>query len=108
MGVRARAFIEAFLLTLLAAGITVAVHRAQWPWLRGHSGIIVAGLYLYLPVILILFRNEDWAEHGLAMPDLKRSFFHLAIALVAVLPLYYLVWFAGQAYIFGQNLQPRQ
>ncbi len=98
---------QAAWLTTLAAGIAFAAHNINYSKVQEHKGFIVSCTLLYLPLIIISLRSKKWSDYALDRPDLKKSLLHYTIAMLAVMPAFYAVWFAGQVMLLDNQIQPR-
>lgn len=83
---------------LIAALIlTLVILHVNTPAVAGHRDVLIAALWLYLPVMAILIRKSGFAEMGVENLDWGRSLLWFLIASAIIFPLFYLGAYFGAA-----------
>ena len=101
-----RLLLEAAFLTVLAAGATVLILHLDAAWARRHQGLLIAALWLYLPLLVAWLKKDDWISLGLGRPPLGLSLALVGLWVLISFPPFYLAWGWAQVDYFGRTFQP--
>lgn len=88
---------------VLATGGIWAFSQLPWAWVQPNRGLVAAGLFLYIPLLIVGHRRQTFASFQKPSPLLRRSLLAYVLMSVVVFPLciaaYYVIrrfqWCAG-------------
>ena len=98
-----RTLLEAGALTALAAGATKLLSAGGPDWLQSHRGVLIAAVWLYLPLLAAWLRRLNWQELGLGRPPLRQSLILVGVWVLLTYPLFYFVWGWAQVRWLGRS-----
>jgi membrane protease YdiL (CAAX protease family) len=100
-----RILLEAAILTALATGATVLILHAPTARVQHNSGLLIASIWLYLPLLAAWVKKIDFADLGLGRPPVGLSLTLVGLWVLISYPPFYLVWIWAQVHYLGRAFQ---
>jgi len=100
---RRRILIEALAFTFLAAGATALILHVPHSWVRSNQGLLIAAVWLYLPLLIAWVERIPLSSLGLGRPPLGQSLRLVSLWILISYPPFYLVWGLVQHRYLGRT-----
>ncbi|OGP61204.1 MAG: hypothetical protein A2V67_09950 [Deltaproteobacteria bacterium RBG_13_61_14] len=100
---RRRILIEALAFTLVAAAATTLILHGQPSWVRHNRGLLIAAVWLYLPLLIAWQERIPLSSLGLGRPPLGQSLMLVLFWVLVSYPPFYLVWGLVQLRYLGRT-----
>ena len=101
-----RILLEAAILTALATGATVLILHAPATRVQHNSGLLIASIWLYLPLLAAWVKKIDFADLGLGRPPVGLSLALVGLWVLISYPPFYLAWAWVEFRYLGHTFLP--
>lgn len=98
-----RILLEALAFTVLAAGATLLILHAPENWARRNQGLLIAAVWLYLPLLIAWAKRIPLSSLGLSRPPLGQSLRLVSLWILISYPPFYLAWGLVQLRYLGRT-----